>query len=342
MTDDLTGRQFDIAVVGATGLVGEMLLELLGESDLPLGQVTLLASAESAGRRLALRGHHLAVRALDGFDFSGVQIAFFAVPEALAREEAQRAAEAGAIVIDCSGAFAADQDVPVIVPEVNADMLADFRERGIIASPSPAAIQLAMVLKPLGDQAGLGAVNVTVCEPVSSAGRPGVDELAGQTARLLNGQSPEVKAFDRQIAFNAHPETSPALQSGASRAEVRLVLEVLRLLGDPGLRLNATCLRIPVFFGTSLAVQLETAQPLAPEEAAVMLASAPGLVVSEGPLGATALEDAVGQDSVRVSRVRADVSREQSLNLSLVADNLRKGAALNCVQIARLLIKDHL
>ncbi|MBZ2187670.1 aspartate-semialdehyde dehydrogenase [Alcanivorax sp. JB21] len=335
-------RQFDIAIAGATGLVGEMLVELLAASDLPVGEVALLASAESAGKRLAFRGRHRSTQALDEFDFSTVQLAFFAVPEAVAQAHVERAAEAGAIVIDVSGAFAADQSVPVVVPEVNAEMLTDFRERGIIASPSPGSIQLAMALKPFLDAVGLGQINVTVCESVSEAGRPGVDELASQTARLLNGQSPEPKLFNQQIAFNALPQTGAVLESGASRSEVRLALETMRLLGEPGLRINATCLRLPVFFGTSLVVQLETGQPLDAGQAVALLESAPGLVVVERPEGATLIGDALGHDGVWVSRVRADLSREQGLNLCLVTDNLRKGAALNCVQIAELLIKDHL
>lgn len=334
----------DVVVVGATGLVGGTLLELLGESDLPLGEVSLLATEESAGKRLNVGGRHVAVRPLSEFDFSTVQLAFFAVPEAVAAEYAPRAAEAGAIVIDCSGAFAAEQDIPVIVPEVNAEMLADFRERGMIASPSPGAIQLSMVLKPLLDAAGLQQVHVTLCEPVSASGREGVDELARQTARLMNGQGIEGDGlYGRQIAFNMLPLVGEQLGSGASRAEVRLALETMRVLGDPALRVNVTALRVPVFFGTALTVSLETVQPMDAGQAASLLAEIPGLAAVDEEGGyASAITEAVGDDRVWVSRLRPDLSREQGLNLWLVTDNLRKGAALNCVQIAQLLIKDHL
>lgn len=336
-------NQFDIAVVGATGLVGGTLVELLGDAPLPLGQVVLLATEESAGKRLSVGGRHIAVRPLAGFDFSEVQIAFFAVPEAVAAEFAPQAAEAGATVIDCSGAFVADHEVPLIVPEVNPEMLADYRERGIIASPSPGAIQLALALKPLLDVAGLQHINVTLCEPVSASGREGVDELARQTARLMNGQGVEPGLYGRQIAFNTLPLVGDLLTSGASRAELRLVLETLRLLGDPALRINASAMRLPVFFGTALTVQLETVHPLDVGEAASLLAQVPALMQAEEARGyASAIPDAIGDDHVWVSRLRRDLSREHGLNLSLVTDNLRKGAALNCVQIAQLLIKDHL
>ncbi|MEY1662071.1 aspartate-semialdehyde dehydrogenase [Isoalcanivorax beigongshangi] len=334
--------QFNLAVVGATGLVGGALLELINELPLPLGEVSLVASAESAGKRLQVREHYVSVAALESFDFSTVQLAIFAVPEAVALQWAPQAADAGVVVVDLSGAFAADTDVPLVVPEVNLELLEDFRNRGIVASPAPASMQLAMTLKSLLNMAGLEQAAAVVLEPAAHYGRAGVDDLARQTARLMNAQEVEPGVFGRQLAFNVLPTIGEPLGSGATRAELRVALETLRLLGEPGLRLSVTIQQVPTFHGCNVALSCESVQPLALEQWLTALMQQPGLRVQPDHEPASAVTDAVGDDMVWLSRLRKDLSREQGFQLSLVTDNLRKGSALNALQIVDLLIKHHL
>ena len=337
-------RKFNIAIAGATGLVGEALREILPGRDFPAGDVYLLASSESAGKRLEYGGKRLGVKALEDFDFSQVQLVFSALPAEQAVEVARRAREAGAVVIDCSGAFLSEPRVPQVVPEVNPQRLDDFRQTGVVASPSPAAIQLARVLHIIAGEAGLEGFHATVLEPASAAGRRGMEELAAQTARLLNGQPAEAEHFPARLAFNTHPVTGTVLDSGASAAEVRVSLETLSVLGEQSLPVTITVVRVPAFFGTAVTLHAETAEPLEVERLNALLAGAVGIDAAAGEAagGPSAVEDAVGSDQLLVGRVRRDLTRPRGLNLWLVTDNLRKGAALNCVQIAELLLKDHL
>lgn len=338
-------RRFDIAVAGASGLVGEALLELLVERNFPVGEVYPLASRDSSAAPVTFAGRRRPVAALEDFDFSRVQLAFFATDAAVAGEHAPRAAEEGAVVIDASVCHRFDERVPLVVPEINPLTLADFRERNIIAIPGSASVALAMVLSPLARLAGLRHVRVNTYQPVSAAGREGVEELARQTAELLSGREVTPGVFGRQIAFNCQPRTGDPADSGYTRDELTLVLETRRLLGAPELPVNASCVRVPTFFGDGLTVDLEMEQPVSPAEVRASLENAEGIRVYDDavPEGyASAVTEAVGSDSVFVSRIREDISRPGGISLWIVSDNLRKGAALNGVQIAELLIKDYL
>lgn len=338
-------RSYNVALVGATGLVGETLLELLEEREFPVGELYPLASSASSAAPVYFRSKRRPVAALDEFDFSRAELVFFAADTDTAREYAPRAAEAGCVVIDTSVCFRFDERVPLVVPELNPLALADFRERNIIAAPGSAALALALVLAPVASLAGLERVNVCGYQPVSTAGRAGVEELARQTAELLNGREAAVGLFGKQIAFNAHGRTGDVSDSGYTRDELSLVLETRRMLGDAQLPVNATCVRIPAFYGDGLAVHLETREPVAPGEVRAALEAATGVRVFDEavPNGhATAVTEAVGADSVFVSRIRADISHPRGISLWIVADNVRKAGALNGVQIAELLIKDYL
>lgn len=337
-------RTLNVAVAGATGLVGEALLEQL--KSLPLGDVQLFASQESVGKRLQVAGRNFKVASLDTADFSTVELLFNALPVDIAGPVARRAVEAGCRVIDFSGAFVAEPAVAQVVPEINAQALADSRETGIVASPSPAAIQLASVLAVIRDQAGLEQVQATVIESAASAGRRGVEALAGQTARLLNGMDVEATSvFPGQLAFNVHPAVGAMLDTGATHAELRIALETLSVLGERSLPMSVTCLRVPAFYGTGVVVHLQTSRPLSPEEAEHCLANSVGLEVFQS-LGddswPTAVSHANGQDHILVGRVRREPTLVAGLNLWSVTDNLRKGSALNGVQIAQLLLKHYL
>lgn len=338
-------RQFDIAVAGASGLVGEALLDMLVERGFPVGELYPLASADSSAAPVTFAGRKRPVAALEDFDFSRVQLAFFAADAAVAEEHAPRAADEGAVVIDASVCHRFDERVPLVVPEVNPLALADFRERNIIAMPGSASVALAMVLSPLARLAGLRHVSVSAYQPVSAFGRAGVEELARQTAELLNGRDVKPELFGRQIAFNCHARTGEPADSGYTRDELTLVLETRRLLGEAELPLNVSCVRVPAFFGDGLTVHMEMDAQVSAAEVRSALENAEGIRVYDDavPDGyATAVTEAVGSDSVFVSRIREDISRPQGISLWIASDNLRKGAALNGVQIAELLIKDYL
>lgn len=337
-------RKLNVAVIGATGLVGEALLQVLAERKFPVAELHLLASSESAGKRIEFNGKGIRVVPEKDFDFSAVELAFLAVPAVEAAAVAARVVDAGAVVIDLSGAFVADPSVIKVVPEVNPEALEDYRETGIVASPSPAAIQLASVLAVLREAGGLMQAQATVLSPVSAEGRSGVEELAGQTARLLNAQEIENKLFPAQIAFNAHPAVGPLLDSGASHDELRVALETLSVLGERALPLTVTSVRLPVFFGTSVVLHAQTLQPVEAASLQALLADRPGLqlVGDTGQPWASALGDAVGEDAVYISRIRQEPTLQGGISLVAVTDNLRKGAAINGVQIAELLLKHHL
>lgn len=338
-------RRFDIAVAGASGLVGEALLDILVERDFPVGELYPLASRESSAAPVTFQGRKRPVAALEDFDFSRVQLAFFATDDAVSREHTARAAEEGAVAIDASVCHRFDERVPLVVPEINPLALAEFRERNIIAMPGSASIALAVVLSPLARLTGLQRVSVSVYQSVSTSGRRGVEELARQTAELLNGRPVTPGMFGRQVAFNAQARTGEPADSGYTRDELTLVLETRRLLGEPELPVNVSCVRVPTFFGDGLTVHLETREPVAVEQVRAALEAADGVRVYDEavPEGyATAVTEAVGSDSVFVSRIREDISHPRGVSLWIVSDNLRKGAALNGVQIAELLIKDYL
>jgi aspartate-semialdehyde dehydrogenase len=334
-------QTFDIAVIGATGTVGETLVQVLEERQFPVGTLHLLASIESAGASLPFRGKNVRVREVEKFDFSLVQIVFFAAAEQVTHSFVARAQAAGCSLIDLSGALTAEQ-APMVVPEANGAVLETLTVPFQVASPSPCAIALAIVLAPLQPLLNIQRVNATACLAVSSVGREGVSELARQTAELLNVRPLEPRFFDRQIAFNVLAQVGKPDATGYSRVEKRLVEELKLVLAAPTLKVSATCVLAPVFFGDSMSVsvQCKNAVDLAAVNAALDAAESIELV-EEGDYP-TVVGDAVGQDVIYVGRVRVGLDDLSELNLWIASDNVRKGAALNAVQIAELLIKHYL
>jgi aspartate-semialdehyde dehydrogenase len=334
----------DVAVVGATGLVGETLVQVLEERTFPVARLHLLAEPRGLGRRVEFRGASAPVGALAEFDFARVKLAFFAASATTAREHAPRAAAAGALVIDLSSAFRDDPQVPLVVPEVNSHALSRTPARGIIANPLSGAIQLAVALKPLHQQVGIERINVCTYQAVSGAGRAALEELASQSAALLSGRGPvEAHVLPKQIAFNCLPQVDEFEDNGYTREELKLHRELKRLLEDEALAVNATAVRVPVFYGNSQAVHLTTRTRITVADVRTLYESASGVTVLDElrPGGyPTAATEAANRDTVYVGRIREDMSYERGLNLWIVADNVRKGGATNAVQIAESWIRD--
>ncbi|AAO90407.1 aspartate-semialdehyde dehydrogenase [Coxiella burnetii] len=332
---------YDVAVVGATGVVGEMILQLLDERQFPVGKIYPLASERSEGKRISFGGKQKKVGNLATFDFSKVQFAFFSAGAERSAEYAPRAAEAGCIVIDNTSHFRYETDIPLVVPEVNAQALENYRYRNIIANPNCSTIQLVVALKPIYDAVGIVRVNVATYQSVSGAGRRAIGELAEQTAHLLNGQPITSSVFPLQIAFNAIPHIDVFQENGYTKEEMKMVWETQKIMGDPNLLVNPTAVRVPVFFAHSEAVHIETRDPISPEEVKERLSQAPGIIVIDKEnTYPTAISHAVNADAVFVGRIRRDISHPNGLDLWIVADNIRKGAALNAVQIAEVLINE--
>lgn len=335
----------NVAVVGATGAVGEAMIAILEQREFPVATLYPLASARSAGKTVSFRGRAVTVRELAGFDFSAVQIALFSAGGSISAEYAPIAAKAGCVVIDNSSHFRRDEDIPLVVPEVNPHAIADYSRRGIIANPNCSTIQMLVALKPLYDAVGIERINVATYQAVSGTGREAIGELAGQTARLLNGQPVECEVYPGQIAFNALPHIDAFQDNGYTREEMKMVWETRKIFEDDSIQVNPTCVRIPVFFGHSEAVHIETREPISAVSARELLQQAPGVVVIDEPADAsypTAVGDCAGEDPVFVGRIREDISHPRGLNLWVVADNVRKGAALNSIQIAECLLKEYL
>jgi aspartate-semialdehyde dehydrogenase len=334
--------EVSVAIAGATGAVGEALIEILEQRKFPLDTLYLLASERSEGKRVRYRGTSLMVERLDAFDFSKAQIGLFSAGGALSAQYAPKAAAAGCVVIDNTSHFRYEADVPLIVPEVNAHRMSEYRNRNIIANPNCSTIQMMVALKPLHDAARITRINVATYQSVSGAGAGGVRELAGQTANLLNGKAIEITKMPKQIAFNAIPQIDVFLDNGYTKEEMKMVWETRKILEDEAIQVNPTCVRIPVFYGHSEAVHIETEKKLTVEEARRLLRRAPGVKLMDDPgtnKYPTAVTDAVGTDPVYVGRIREDISHPRGLDLWVVSDNVRKGAALNSVQIAELLLK---
>ena len=334
-------QSFDIAVVGATGTVGETLVQILEERDFPVANLHLLASSESAGSSVPFRGKNVRVREVDEFDFSKAKLVFFAAGPAVTLSFAAKARAAGCSVIDLSGALPTDE-APQIVPESNGHILAGLAQPFQISSPSPSATALAVVLAPLRQLLDLQRVTVTACLAVSAQGREAVSELARQTTSLLNMHPLETRFFDRQMAFNLLAQVGKPDEQGHVPLEKRLVTELREVLGMPGLKVSVTCIQAPVFFGDSYSVSLQLAAPVDLQAVNAALEAGEGIEWVEADDYPTAVGDAVGQDVVYVGRVRHGVDDSSELNLWLASDNVRKGAALNAVQLAELLRKDPL
>ena len=336
----MTDNKIDIAVVGATGLVGEALLEVLAERDFPVGAIWPLASDRSVGRSATFNNRALPVLDLAGFDFARSRLVFLCAGPNVSREVASKAVAAGCSVVDASGAFSSDEDVPLIVPEVNLHALDGYTEPNIVASPHAATVQLVMALKPIHEAVGVEAVHLATYQSVSGAGREAVEELARQSIALLSGKGPqETRGSGKQSAFNCVPQIDGFEENGYTRDELAIALETRRILEAPDLRVNVTTVRVPVFHGDCEVVSIETRSKLSAAEARALLKKAPGIEVRDaGRTGgyATATE-AANRDTVYVSRIREYLFESRGLNLWIVADNVRKGAAANSVQIAEAL-----
>ena len=332
---------FDVAIVGATGAVGEVMLEILEARDFPVRELYLLASERSEGKKLQFRGKSVTVQNLETFDFSQVQIGLFSAGGSISAEFAPKAAAAGCIVIDNTSQFRRDEDIPLVVPEVNPHKISEYGGRRIIANPNCSTIQMLVALKPIYDAVGISRINVATYQAVSGQGKSGVEALATETAKLLNAQPIEQDVFPQQIAFNAIPLIGDIQENGYSMEEMKMVWETRKIFEDELIQVNPTCVRIPVFFGHSEALHIETKKAISAAQATELLASAPGVEVIDERLGPdfpTPVRDAAGTDPVFVGRIRKDVSTKSGLNLWVVSDNVRKGAALNSIQIAEVLI----
>jgi aspartate-semialdehyde dehydrogenase len=338
-------QNFDVAIAGATGLLGETLLELLDQRRFPVASLTLLGEGDEVGESRSFRGKQHDVKAIDGFDFSACQLAFFVGGEAMAETHAVRAADAGCVVIDSSRAFAYDDAVPLIIPEVNALAIADYSQRGILRSPDCDTILLWSVLHECHAHYRFNRLVLTVCQAVSRQGQAGIEELARQTTRLLNAQPLETKIFPRQIAFNLLPVTSSIVDSGYSADELLLMHETRRLLLETPLEISPTVIQAPVFFGDTLLVHVEADVEIDIEEIADRLQQTPGVSLATETDAArvpTPVTHAAGQATVHVSRLRPDLTRTEAFSLVVSADCTHKGGALNSVQIAEILVKDYL
>ena len=329
-----------IAIAGATGAVGEALLEILAERNFPFSDLVPLASERSAGEKVRCGGREFTVQELDTFDFAGIDIAFFSAGGKVSRVHAPRAAAAGAVIIDNTSEFRYDADVPLVVAEVNPEAMRD-RPRGIIANPNCSTMQLMVVLKPIHDAVGIERINIATYQSVSGAGRSAMEELGKQTAAMLSFQSPEPQRFPVQIAFNVIPHIDDFQDNGYTKEEMKLVWETRKILGDETIQVNPTAVRVPVFYGHAEAVHIETRDKIDAARARALIAAAPGAVVVDErkPAGyPTPVTHAAGKDPVYVGRIREDISHPRGLDLWVVADNIRKGAALNAVQIAEILV----
>lgn len=329
-----------IAIVGATGLVGTMVLTLLEERAFPVKDLYLVASQQSMGKELTFKGKAYPIYDLATFDFSQTQIAFFCVGNDLAEEYAPKAARAGNVIIDKSYFYRNHQDVPLIVPEVNIDAIDDYRKMGIIASPNCNTIPLAVGLKPIYDAVGISRINVATYQSVSGTGKDAIAELTQQTTQLLAKETIQPKVYPQQIAFNVLPHIDSFQDNGYTREEMKIVWEMQKIFNDTSIAINPTAVRVPVYCGHAASVHIETKDKITAAQALALLKSAPGveIITGEFPYPTPAL-NAAGKDAVYVGRVREDISHEKGLNLWIVADNLRKGAALNAIQIAEHLIK---
>ena len=336
-------ERYNVAVVGATGAVGEAMLSILAERQFPVDRIFPLASQRSVGTPVMFAGESRRVRLLSDFDFEQADIALFSAGATVSREYAPGAANAGCIVIDNTSQFRYQREIPLVVPEVNAHALG--AQAGIIANPNCSTIQLVVALKPIYDAVGIERINVCTYQAVSGAGRQAVDELASQTRSLLNGKAVTAEVIPKQIAFNAVPHIDVFQDNGYTKEEMKIVWETRKILEDETIRINPTSVRIPVFYGHSEAVHVETRDRISAAQARELLEHAPGVTVvdTRSPGGyPTAVTEAAHRDAVFVGRIREDISHDRGLNLWIVADNVRKGAALNSVQIAEHLIKDYL
>jgi aspartate-semialdehyde dehydrogenase len=338
------GREYKVAVAGATGAVGRQMVACLEERNFPVARLRPLASERSIGKTVTFRGREIPVEVLGPESFKGIDLALFSAGGSVSKEYAPIAAQAGAVVVDNSSAWRMDPDVPLVVPEVNPQDIALYKKTGIIANPNCSTIQMVVVLKPLHDAARIKRVVVSTYQAVSGTGQKAVEELADQVRALFNSQDIVKKVYPHRIAFNCLPHIDVFLENGYTKEEMKMVLETKKIMGDESIAVTATTVRVPVFYGHSESVNIETERKLTPAEAREILAKAPGVKVVDDPSKNEYPMplDAAGQDLTLVGRIREDFSIKNGLNLWVVADNIRKGAATNAVQIAEILIRDFL
>jgi aspartate-semialdehyde dehydrogenase len=338
-------KVYNVAVVGATGAVGEAMLAILEERNFPVGEVYALASSNSAGKRIPFKGGSLKVEDLATFDFSKVQIGLFSPGASVSEVYAPKAAAAGCIVIDNTSRFRYDDDIPLVVPEVNPEKIANYKNRGIIANPNCSTIQMLVALKPIYDAVGIARINVCTYQAVSGTGKEAIEELGMQTANILNLQPIKPGVYPKQIAFNVLPQIDVFMDNGYTKEEMKMVWETQKILADANIKVNATAVRVPVFFGHSEAVHIETIKKIDADMVRALLEKAPGVTVMDERINGgypTAVTESSGKDDVFVGRIREDISHPQGINLWVVSDNVRKGAALNSVQIAEVLVKNYI
>jgi aspartate-semialdehyde dehydrogenase len=337
-------KLYDVAVVGATGAVGETIISILEERNFPVRNLYPLASARSAGKRIMFKGKSIRIENLADFDFSKVQIGLFSAGGSISEEFAPIAAAAGCVVIDNTSHFRYDDDIPLVVPEVNPGALDDYANRNIIANPNCSTIQMLVALKPIHDAVGIERINVATYQAVSGTGKEAIEELAGQTAKLLSGQEVEVEVYPKQIAFNVLPQIDVFMENGYTKEEMKMVWETKKILGED-IEVNPTCVRVPVFYGHSEAVHIETREKISAEQVRELMANAPGVELMDERVDGgypTAVSESAGKDSTYVGRIREDISHPRGIDMWVVSDNVRKGAALNSVQIAEMLIETKL
>jgi len=338
-------KTYDVAVVGATGAVGEAMLSILEQRNFPVGHVYALASSRSEGKRIPFKGGSVVVEDLAEFDFSKAQIGLFSAGASISADYAPKAAEAGCVVVDNTSQFRYVDDIPLVVPEVNPEKVADYKNRGIIANPNCSTIQMLVALKPIYDAVGIERINVCTYQAVSGSGKPGIEEVVKQTAALLNGKPIQPEVYPKQIAFNALPQIDVFLDNGYTKEEMKMVWETRKIFGDDSIQVNPTAVRVPVFYGHSEAVHIETGEKIAVETVRELLQKAPGVTVVDSREDGgypTAVTESSGHDDVFVGRIREDISHPKGLDLWVVGDNVRKGAALNSVQIAEELVKKYI
>jgi len=338
-------KTFNVVVVGATGAVGETMLSILAERGFPAAEVRAVASSRSAGTRVPYGSRQLVVEDLETFDFNGMDIGLFSPGASVSAVYAPRAAACGCVVIDNTSQFRYDDDIPLVVPEVNPQAVAAYTNRHIIANPNCSTIQMVLALKPIDDAAGIERINVATYQAVSGTGKEAIEELAKQTADLLNGRPVQTAVYPKQIAFNCLPQIDVFQDNGYTKEEMKMVWETRKIMGRPEIAVNATCVRVPVFYGHSEAVHVETREKITAREVHELLSRAPGVTVlndrKDGGYPTPATEGA-NSDPVFVGRIREDISHPRGINLWVVADNVRKGAALNSIQIAEILVKSYL
>ncbi|GGZ10730.1 MULTISPECIES: aspartate-semialdehyde dehydrogenase [Shewanella] len=335
-------QEYNVVVLGASGAVGQTMIEILEERNFPVANLYPLASSRSAGNTVTFHGKQLDIIDVETFDWSQAQIGFFSAGGDVSAKWAPIAADAGCVVIDNTSHFRYDADIPLVVPEVNPGAIADFRNRNIIANPNCSTIQMLVALKPIYDNFGISRINVATYQSVSGTGKKAIDELAQQSAKLLSGTPSEPKVYPKQIAFNVLPHIDKFMDNGYTKEEMKMVWETRKIFGDDSILVNPTAVRVPVFYGHSEAVHIETVQPTDAAAVKAVLRDAPGVVLFEDDDDyPTAVTEGAGSDPVYVGRVRKDISHEYGINLWVVSDNIRKGAALNSIQIGELLIRDY-